>query len=85
MFRRHIFNGIKARWGASYVDYERGGATQGYYRSFMTSLSSEFNEFRLNGKFRKLTADEAYNAKKTLADIGMFAMLAGVHGTCLQT
>jgi rubrerythrin len=78
MFRRHIFNGIKARWGSSYVDYERGGATQGYYRSFITSLSNEFNEFRLNGKFRKLTPDEAYNAKKTLADIGMFAMLAGV-------
>jgi hypothetical protein len=78
MFRRHIFNGIKARWGASYVDYERGGATQGYYRSFITSLASEFNEFRLNGKFRKLSPDEAYYAKKTLADIGMFAMLAGV-------
>lgn len=78
MFRRHIFNGIKSRWGASYVDYERGGATQGYYRSFITSLSSEFNEFRLNGKFRKLSPEESYNAKKTLADVGMFAMLAGV-------
>ena len=66
MFRRHIMNGIKSRWGSDYVDFERGGATQGYYRSFMTTLASEYNEFRLNGKFRKLTADEQYHAKKTL-------------------
>lgn len=78
MFRRHIFNGIKSRWGASYVDYERGSATEGYYRSFIKALSSEFNEFRLNGKFRKLTPDEAYASKKTLADVGLFAMLAAV-------
>lgn len=78
MFRRHIMNGIKSRWGAEYVDYERGNATQGYYRSFMTTLASEYNEFRLNGKFRKLTADEQYHMKKTLADLGMFAVLATV-------
>jgi hypothetical protein len=78
MFRRHIMNGIKSRWGSDYVDFERGGATQGYYRSFMTTLVSEYNEFRLNGKFRKLTQDEQYHAKKTLADLGMFAMLATV-------
>jgi hypothetical protein len=78
MFRRHIFNGIKSRWGSEYVDYERGGATQGYYRSFITTLASEFNELRLNGKFRKMTDTEAYNFKKTLADVGMFALLATV-------
>lgn len=78
MFRRHIFNGIKSRWGSEYVDYERGGATQGYYRSFMTTLASEWNELRLNGKFRKMTDDEAYHFKKTLADVGMFAMLATI-------
>lgn len=76
MFRRHIFNGIKARWGKEYIDYERGDAVQGYYRSFMTTLVSEINEFRLNGRFRKLTEDEAYNMKKTLAELGMFAILA---------
>jgi hypothetical protein len=78
MFRRHIFNGIKSRWGAEYVDYERGEATQGYYRSFIKTLSSEFNEMRLNGKFRKLDDQEAYHFKKTLADVGMFALLATV-------
>jgi len=78
MFRRHIMNGIKSRWGTEYVDYERGNATQGYYRSFMTTLASEFNEFRLNGKFRKLTSDEQYHMKKTLADLGMFAVLATI-------
>jgi hypothetical protein len=78
MFRRHIFNGIKSRWGSEYIDYERGEATQGYYRSFITTLTSEFNEMRLNGKFRKFTPDEAYAFRKTVADVGMFAMLAGV-------
>lgn len=78
MFRRHIFNGIKTRWGSEYVDYERGEATQGYYRSFITTLTSEMNELRLNGKFRKMTDQEAYHFKKTLADVGMFALLAAV-------
>lgn len=78
MFRRHIFNGVKARWGSEYVDYERGEATQGYYRSFITTVASEFNELRLNGKFRKMNDTEAYHFKKTLADVGMFAMLATV-------
>jgi hypothetical protein len=32
----------------------------------------------LNGKFRKLTPDEQYHAKKTLADLGLFAALATV-------
>ena len=76
MFRRHIFNGIKTRWGSSYVDFEKGNATEGYWRSFMTSMLSEVNEYRLNGKFRKFTPDEQYAAKKFAADIGLFSMLA---------
>lgn len=81
MFRKHVYNAFKARYGKSQVNYERGTVTEGYYRTFGRGLVEQLSEYILNRKFRTLNDQERYAMRKVAADLGiivaMFALFKG--------
>lgn len=75
MFRKHIYNAFKARYGKEEINYERGTVIEGYYRTFWGAVIDELSEYVLNRKFRKLTDQEKYAMRKLAADLGVVLTL----------
>lgn len=75
LFRKHIYNGFKSRYGKEQVNYEQGTVTEGYYRTFMTGLSDQLSSYILNKKFKPLSEQEKYAVRKLAADLAVVAVL----------
>lgn len=75
MFRKHIYNAFKSRYGKEEVSYERGTVTEGYYRTFWNLILDELSSYILNRKFRKMDDQEKYAMKKLAADLGVVLTL----------
>jgi hypothetical protein len=78
MFRKHVYNAFKARYGKEQINYERGNVTEGYYRTFGKALVDQLSEYILNKKFRKLNDQERYAMRKLAADLSIIVVMLAV-------
>lgn len=78
IFRKHMYNALKARWGNGYYDRQIQSKQTGFYRDFFTKLATDIRDYKLDGVKNLFTRegwsdDQKYAYNRTVFELGLFA------------
>lgn len=78
VFKKHIYNSLKARWGGEYWDRQIQSVQSGYFRDFFTKLASDIRDYKAEAATRLFTKkgwsdDEKYALNRSAFELGLFA------------
>ncbi len=77
-YRKYLYPAVIARYGQERVDLEKGTVEAGYLRYFVGNyLISNLvkGQFNLIKKYKEMTPDQKYMARKAMAELGTYATL----------
>ena len=80
LFRKHIYTGVKRRWGGEYLDIEEGAYNKGFYNQFFTTVLTALKEGKYDMMFKASTPAEKQARAKALTEITTMLAIFAIVG-----